>query len=79
MYAHPLQHTHTHHAYTHDSLYTSVYTCIHCGQKGHLGKFYYDKINDLNFASKHVWVRKGATPMDPRKFGYQKLFLFHLM
>ena len=63
MHAHKLRHTHAHHAHTHDSMYAHVYTCTHCDRKGHLAKFYYDKINDLNFTSKNVWVKKGANPM----------------
>ena len=63
IYAHKSRHTHAHHAHTHDSLYASVYTCTHCGRKGHLAKFCYDRLNTLNFVSKNVWVRKGANPM----------------
>ena len=39
MYAHKTRHTHAHHAHTHDSLYARVYTCTHCGYKGHITKF----------------------------------------
>ena len=55
------------HAHTHDSMYASVYTCTHCGRKGHLGKFCYDRIHALNFASNHVWVRKGTNYHGPKK------------
>ena len=44
MHARPLQHTYTHHAHTNDSVYAHVYTCTHCGRKGHLAKFCYDRI-----------------------------------
>ena len=67
LHAHHSQHTHVHHAHTHDSMYVRVYTCTHCGGKGNLAKFYYDRLNDLNFASKFVWVRKEANLMDPTK------------
>jgi len=37
-----------------DTMYAHVYTCTHCGRKGHLAKFCYDKINILNFTKKFV-------------------------
>ena len=79
IHAHPSRHTHAHHAPTHDFMYVNVYTCAHCGCTGHLAKFYYDRINNSNFANKFVWVKKGASPMDPIKYGYQKSLLFYLM
>ena len=79
VHAHHTRHTHISHVHTHNTMYTHVYTCTHCGRKGHLVKFCYDRINDSNFANKFVWVRKGANPIDPRKFGYQNSSLFHLM
>ena len=79
IHAHPPWHTHAHHAHIRDSMYTNVYTCAHCDRTSHLAKFYYDRSNAINFANKNVWVRKGANPMDSRKFGYQNSFLFHLM
>jgi len=39
----------------------------HCGRKGYLAKFYYDRLNYSNFANKFVWVRKGANPHGPNK------------
>ena len=72
LHAHPLWHTH-------DSIYARVYTCTHCGRKSHLAKFCYARLNDFNFISKNVWVRRGINPHDPRKFVYQKSFLFLLM
>ena len=68
MHAHPPQHTHAHHAHTHDSMYAKVYTCTHCGRKGHLAKFRYDRLNIFNFASKNIWVRKGTNSRGPKKF-----------
>jgi len=67
MHAHKPRHTHTHHAHTHDSMYALVYTCTHCGHKGHLAKFYYDRIHISNFANKFIQVRKGANPHGPNK------------
>ena len=62
LHAHPSWHTHAHHTYTYDFMYARVYTCTHCGRIGHLVKFCYDKINIINFASKNIWVRRGANP-----------------
>ena len=44
-----------------------------------LQKFCYDRLNDSKFANKFVWVRKGAIPMDPIEYGYQKPLLSYLM
>ena len=78
LHAHHSRHTHAHHAHTLDFMYVRVYTCTHCDRKGHLVKFYYDRIHVLNFTCKNIWVKKGANP-DPRKFGYQKPLLLHLI
>jgi len=67
MHAHFSRHTHASHVHRYDTLYDRVYTCIHCGCMGHLTKFCYDRMNILNFASKYVWVRKGANPGGPKK------------
>ena len=67
MHAHHTWHTHAHHAHTHDSMYAHVYSCTHCGRKGHLAKFCYDRIHISNFANKFVWVRKGANPHGPKR------------
>ena len=72
LHAHPPQHTHAHHAHTHDYFYSRVYTCTHCGRKRHLAKFCYDRLHDLNFVSKNVWVRKGANPYGLKKFWVPK-------
>ena len=67
LHAHPPRHTHAHHAHTHDFMYAGVYTCTHCDRMSHLAKFCFDRLNALNFASKNVWVRKGANPHGPKK------------
>jgi len=79
MHAHPSLHTYASHVHTHDTMYAHEYTCTHCGRTGHLVKFCYDRINDLNFVSKFVWVRKCANPMDPRKYENQNSLLFYLL
>ena len=40
------QHVHTH-QHKHAFMYGKVYTCVHCGRKGHLVKFCYAKLNML--------------------------------
>ena len=67
MHAHHSRHTHAHHARIHDYMYVIVYICTHCGRKGHLAKFWNDRINDSNFANKFVWVSKGANPHGPNR------------
>jgi len=53
-------------------LYAHVYTCTHCGRKGHLAKFCYDRVHDENLANKFVWVRKGANPHEPKRVWVSK-------
>ena len=67
MHAHKSRHTHASHTNTHNIMYAHVYTCIHCGRKGHLAKFCYDRVYNVNFASRFVWVRKGANPNGPKR------------
>ena len=67
MHAHHTRHTHAYHTHTNDSMYAHVYTCTHCGRKGHLAKFYYDRINDSNFANKFICVRNGTNPHEPNR------------
>jgi len=49
----PPKHAHTSHTH-HAFMYGRVFSCSHCGRKGHLANFCYDRLN----ASRHnVWVR----------------------
>ena len=66
MHAHPPRHTHAPHGH-HHTLYAHVYTCTHCGRKGHLTKFCYDRIHASNLANKFVWVREGTNPHGPKR------------
>ena len=66
MHAHPPRHTHAPHGH-HHHLYAHVYTCTHCGRKGHLVKFCFDRLNDCNLANKFVWVREGTNPDGPKR------------
>ena len=37
------------------------------GRKGHLAKFYYDKVNSINFVNKNIWVPNNANPRGPKR------------
>jgi len=67
VHAHKPQHTHASHIHTHNTMYAHVHTCTHYGCNGHLTKFCYDRLNDLNFTNRFVWVKKGANPYGPNK------------
>ena len=71
VHAHHPQHAYAHfarHDHTHSHVHSRVYKCTHCGRKGHLAKFCYDKINTLNFANKkNVWVPLDANPRGPKR------------
>ena len=61
-----------HHAYvchnhTHTHIHPKVYKCTHCGRKGYLAKFCYDKMHHINFANKYVWVPYKTNPQGPKK------------
>ena len=56
--------THHTHQHKHAFMYGKVYTCAHCGRKGHLAKFCYAK---LNMQNKNVWVRESINPIGPKK------------
>ena len=71
MHAHHTRHTHAPHGHTHH-MYAHVYTCIHCGRKGHLAKFCFDRLHDVNLANKFVWVREGTNPHGPNKMWVPK-------
>ena len=59
-YVHFARHDHTH-------MHPKVYKCTHCGRKGHLAKFYFDKIYHVNFANKNVWVPYKANPQGSKR------------
>jgi len=74
----PHAHAHTHHAHAyvahHDhnhthKHHTKVYICTHCGRKGHLAKYCYDRLGHFNFAKyKNFWVPYNkANPKGPKK------------
>ena len=56
-----------HHVHPHATMYARVYSCTHCGRKGHLAKFYYDILSALVFANENVWVRRGTNPHGAKK------------
>ena len=50
-------------------MHPKVYKCTHCGRKGHLAKFCFDKLHTLNFANKkNFWVPPyNANPHGPKR------------
>ena len=73
IHAHHSQHTpHVHHDHTYSHMYAIVYTCTHCGRKGHFVRFCYDRLNSVNFANNNIWVRKGNNPHGPNKIWVPK-------
>ena len=44
----------TRHDHTHTHKHPKVYKCTHCGRKGHLAKFCFDKLHHVNFANKNI-------------------------
>jgi len=71
MHAHPPRHTHAPHGH-HQHMYAHVYSCTHCGRKGHLAKFCYDRLHTPNLAKNFVWVREGTNPHGPKKIWVPK-------
>ena len=67
LHAHHTRHTHASHVHVHNTMYAHVYTCTHSGRKGHLAKFCYDRVHDVNLITKFVWVRKGTNPHGPKR------------
>ena len=79
MHAHKPRHTHAFHAHTHDTRYAHVYTCTHCGRKGHLAKFALIELMIQILQIDLFGLRKVLNPMDPIEYGYQNSLLFYLM
>ena len=70
IHAHHSHHAYAHfarHDHTHAHMHPRVYTCTHCGCKGHLAKFCFDKIHHINFAKKNDWVSLDANPRRPKR------------
>ena len=61
--------THHTHQHKHTFMYGKVYTCPHCGRKGHLAKFCYAK---LNMQNKNTWVQESTNPIGPKKIWVPK-------
>ena len=36
-------------------------------RKGHLAKFYYDRVNSINFVNKNVWVPNKTNPRGSKR------------
>ena len=56
-----------HHDHKHTHMHSKVYKCTHCGRKGHLAKFYFNKISHINFANKNIWVPYKTNPQGPKR------------
>jgi len=48
-------------------MHARVYTCTHCGRKGHLVRFCFDRLNSINFANNNVWIPFVSNPRGPKK------------
>jgi len=77
----PHTHAHSHHAHAYDAhhahtpthKYAKVYICTHCGRKGHLRKFCYERLNVLIFdKNKNAWVPYKTNPIGPKKIWVPK-------
>ena len=57
------------HDHNHTHKHPKVYKCTHCGRKGNLAKYCYDKLDHFNFAkNKNFWVPYNKTnPKGPKK------------
>jgi len=61
------------HDHKHSHKHPKVYTCTHCGRKGHLAKFCYDKLHHFNFVNnKNFWVPYKTNPKGPKKIWVPK-------
>ena len=70
VHAHPHHAYVEHHAHTHTHKHTKVYTCTHCGRKGHLRKFCYERLNVLIFdKNKNAWVPYKTNPRTQENMG----------
>ena len=70
MHAHNPWHTYAHYAHhdhTHSRMHARVYKCTHCGRKGHLAKFCFNKVNSINFANNNIWVPYDANLRGPKR------------
>ena len=56
-----------HHDHIHSHMHARVYKCTHCGRKGYLAKFCYDKVNSINFVNKNVWVPNKTNSLGPKR------------
>jgi len=48
-------------------MYARVYKYTHCGRKGHLVKFFFDRINSYKFANKNISASIVSNPYEPKK------------
>ena len=68
VHAHKPRHIYAPHAHIHTThMHARVYKYTHCGRKGHLAKFCFDKTNHVNFANNNVWAPFVSNPHGPKK------------
>ena len=73
IHAHHSWHTpHVHHDHTHAHMYARVYTCTHCSRKGHLTKFYFNRLNISKFANRNIWVSIAINTHELKKLWVSK-------
>ena len=73
MYAHLIRYTYALYAHTHTTyMHARVYKCTHCDRKVHLARFYFDRINSINFVNKNAWIPYDANPRGPKKIYVSK-------
>ena len=56
-----------HHDHTHSHMHARVYKCTHCGHKSHLARFFFDRLNHVNFVNNNVWLPYDANPRGPER------------
>ena len=62
------RHKYALHAHSHTThMHARVYTCTHCNPKGHLARFWFDRLNSINFTNNNIWVSYNTNPRGPKK------------
>ena len=68
VHAHNPRHAYAHYAHIHTThMHARVYKYMHCDRKSHLARFFFDRLNCINFANNNVWVPYNTNPRGPKK------------
>ena len=80
IHAHNPRHTYAHyaHIHTHSHMHARVYACTHCGRKGHLARFCFDRLNHVNLQIIIFGFHLFLTTVDPKGNRYQNSYLLCL-